>query len=95
MRLWGENYQIEGAQLANLRGLDTPPALAIKGGRVTEFNGKTVGTISNTTLFRNQNIEETFLLQTCFHDNGLCLAFQSLSRKYNSFPLGSQTHYHQ
>ena len=49
--LWGEKCQFEGAQLANLRGLDTPPTLAIKGGRVTEFNGKTIGTISNATLF--------------------------------------------
>ena len=33
--LWGEHYQIEGAELANLHGLATPPTLTIKGGRVT------------------------------------------------------------
>ena len=48
--LWGEHFQIEGAKLANLHSLATPPAVAIKGGRVTDFNGKTVGTISNTTM---------------------------------------------
>ena len=33
--LWGEHFQIEGVELANLCSLDTPPSLAIKGGRVT------------------------------------------------------------
>ena len=33
--LWGEHCQIEGAELANLCGLPTPLAVAIKGGRVT------------------------------------------------------------
>ena len=48
--LWGDHCQIEGAKLASLRGLPTPPAVAIKGGHVTEFNGKTIGTIP-TLLF--------------------------------------------
>ena len=60
--LWGEHCQIEGAKLANLRGLDTPLALAIKGDRVTKFNGKIVGTISNSNIFINPNIEQTVLL---------------------------------
>ena len=77
--LWGEHYQIEGAQLANLRGLDTPQTLAIKCGCVTKFNGRTVGTISNTNLFINPIIEENFLLQTWFHDNGIHSALPSLS----------------
>ena len=48
--LWGDHCQIEGAKLASLCGLPTPPPVAIKGGCVTEFNGKTVGTISNTIV---------------------------------------------
>ena len=60
--IWGDHFQIEGFELANIHGLDTPPALAIKGGRVTKFNGKTVGTISNSTLFINPKIKETVLL---------------------------------
>ena len=60
--LWGENCQIEGAELANLRGLPTPPVVAIKGGRVTNFNGQTIGTISNTTIFINPKIKETVVL---------------------------------
>ena len=48
--LQGEHFQIEGSQLANLCSLATPPVVAIKGGRVTDFYGKTVGTISNTTI---------------------------------------------
>ena len=49
--LWGEHCQIEGAELANLCGLPMPPVVAIKGGHVTDFNGKTVGTIFNTNVF--------------------------------------------
>ena len=60
--IWGEHCQIEGAKLANLRGLSTPPAVAIKGGHVTCFNGKPVGTISKTTIFIIPNIEETVVL---------------------------------
>ena len=77
--LWGDNFQIEGAELSNLCGLPTPSAIAIKGGRVTNFNGKTVGTISNTTIFINPNIEETVVLQRWFHDNGFHSASPYLS----------------
>ena len=77
--LWGEHCQIEGAELANLHGLATTPALATKGGCVTTFNGKTVGTISNSTLFINPNIEETILLQRWLDDNGFHLVSPYLS----------------
>ena len=77
--LWGEHCQIEGAELANLRGLPTPPAVAIKGGRVKDFNGKIVGTIYNTIVFINPKIEDTSVLQKWFHDNGFCSASPSLS----------------
>ena len=68
--LLGDHFQIQEAELVNLRGLPTPPAVVIKGGRVTDFNGKTVGTISNSTIFINPNIEQTSVLQKWFHDNG-------------------------
>ena len=77
--LWGEHFQIEGVELANLRGLATPPDVAIKGDCVTDFNGKTVGTISNTSIFINPNIEETMVFQRWFHDNGFHSTSPSLS----------------
>ena len=61
--LWGDHCQIEGAKIVSLHGLPTPPAVAIKGGRVTEFNEKIVGTISNTTIFINPDIEQNSILQ--------------------------------
>ena len=76
---WGEHCQIEGDELANLHGLATLIALAIKGGHVTDFNGKTVGTISNTTILIKPNIEETVILQRWFHDYG----FHSTSPSLN------------
>ena len=60
--LWGEHFQIEGSKLANLRGLPMPPVVAIKCGHVIDFNGKIVGTISNTTAFINPYIEQTLVL---------------------------------
>ena len=77
--LWGEHFQIQVDELASLHGLPTPPAVVIKGGRVTDFNGKFVGTISNSTIFINPNIEQTSVLQRWFNDNGFRSASQSLS----------------
>ena len=82
--LWGEHCQIEGAELANLCGLPTPLAVAIKGERVTYFKGKIAGTISNTTIFINPKIQETVVLQKWFHDNGFRSASSSLSRIFNA-----------
>ena len=82
--LWGVHFQIQGVELANLRSLPTPLAIVIKGGRVTYFNGKIVGTISNNTIFMNPKIEETLVLQRWFHDNGFCSASPSLGGKFNA-----------
>ena len=87
---WGENFQIQGTELSILCGLPTPPAVAIKGGRVTNFNGKTIGTISNSTIFINPKIEETSVLQKWFHDNGFRSASPSLSRKFNASQSSSR-----
>ena len=81
--LWGEHCQIQGAELASLHGLPTPPAVVIKGGRVTYFNGKSVGAISNSTIFINPNIEQTQFLQRWFNDNGFRSASPSLSSKFS------------
>ena len=82
--LWGENFQIQGVELSTLRGLPTPPAVVIKGGHVTNFNGKSVGIISTFTIFINPNIEQTLVLQRWFNDNGLRSASPSLSRKFSA-----------
>ena len=87
--LWGDHCQIDGAELSSLCGLPTPPAVAIKGGCVIDFNGKTVGTISNTTVFINPKIEDTSVLQKWYHGNGFRSASPSLSRKFNSSHSGS------
>ena len=66
-----------------------PPAVAIKGGHDTEFNGKKVGTTSNTTIFINPDIEQTSILQNWFHENGFRSASPSLSQKFNASHSGS------
>ena len=82
--LWGENCQIQGDELSSLRGLPTPPTVEITSGCVTDCNGKIVGTISNTTIFINPNIEKISVLQKWFHDNGFHSASPSLSQKFNA-----------
>ena len=82
--LWGEHFQIQGAKLASLRGLPTPPAVVIKGGRVIDFNGKSVGTISTSTIFISPNIEQTSVLQRWFNDNGFRSTSPSLSSKFSA-----------
>ena len=87
--LWGENFQIQGDELSILRGLPTPPVVVIKGDYVTYLNGKIVGTISNTTIFINPNIEQNSVLQKWFHDNGFRSGSPSSSRKFGASHSGA------
>ena len=90
LTLWGDHFQIQGVDLASLRGLPTPPAVVIKGGRVTDFNGKSVGTISNSTIFIKPNIEQKSVLQTWFNDNGSHSTSPSLSHKFSASNFARQ-----
>lgn len=83
LTIWGDQCVSIGKDLAELHSSDNPPILCVKGGRVTEFNGITIGTISTTTLLINPNIEETQQLHTWFRDTGYNSSSPSLSRYYN------------
>ncbi|CAA2954268.1 replication A 70 kDa DNA-binding subunit A-like [Olea europaea subsp. europaea] len=49
--LWGSFCHAEGQTLQNMWNSVVFPVLAVKSGRVNDFNGKTVGTISTSQLF--------------------------------------------
>ena len=88
--LWGEHCHSTGKDLATIHSLDTPTILAIKGGCIAEFNGRTVGTISTSNLLLNPDIPETHQLQTWFHERGRLSSSLSLSRNFS----GSSTRNH-
>ena len=54
--LWGEHCHVEGQELSTLCYEYAHPVLAIKRGRVAEFNGKTVGTTSKSIAIINPDI---------------------------------------
>ena len=68
--LWGHHCHIEGSHVASLYSSDPPPVLAIKGARLTDYNGKTIGSVPSSIVLINPNIEVTHLLQTWYTDHG-------------------------
>eukprot|EP00253_Pinus_taeda_P010656 PITA_10656 len=80
--LWGDHCDSIRQNLAEFYSLDNPPILAIKGGRVSEFNGTTIGTISTSTLIINPQVEETHQLHAWFRETGYSSSSPSLSRNY-------------
>ncbi len=54
--MWGSFCHKEGQQIQDLCDSGQNPVLAVKAGRVSDFSGKSVGTISSTQLFINHDI---------------------------------------
>ena len=76
--------------LASLYSSDLPTILAIKGGHLTDYNGKTIGSVPSSTILINPDIEATHRLQKWYTDHGFHVASPSLSRKY----IGSMSRTH-
>ena len=71
-----------GHNLFEFYSFDNPPILAIKGGRVSDFNGTTIGMIPTSTLIINPQVEETHQLHAWFCETGYSSSSPSLSRNY-------------
>lgn len=82
VRLCGQHYDNEGRKIDEIYSSSYPLILAIKGGRVVEFNGKIIGTVSNRTLLINPSILETNELQTWFRSTRSTASSLSLNKKY-------------
>jgi replication factor A1 len=80
--LWGDHCDYIGQNLSEFYSFDNPPILAIKGGRVSAFNGTTIGTIPTSTLIINPQVEETHQLHAWFRETGYSSSSPSLSRNY-------------
>lgn len=80
--LWGDHCDFIGQNFAEFYSFDNPPILAIKGGRVSEFNGTTIGTTPRSTLIINPQVEETHQLHAWFRETGYSSSSPFLSRNY-------------
>ncbi|XP_057831240.2 replication protein A 70 kDa DNA-binding subunit A-like [Cryptomeria japonica] len=67
--IWGAPSKTEGVQLQQKYYLQETTILAIKSGRVCEYNGKVLSTSSNTHLILNPTILEANKLRTWFDQN--------------------------
>ncbi|PKI51826.1 hypothetical protein CRG98_027744 [Punica granatum] len=79
--LWGEICNREGHKLQEMVDSGFYPVLAVKAGKVNDFSGKSLGTISSTQLFINPDIPEAQNLRKWFDFGGKNAASLSISRE--------------
>ncbi|XP_006854186.2 replication protein A 70 kDa DNA-binding subunit A [Amborella trichopoda] len=83
--LWGNFCNNEGQHLQDMCDSGVFPVLAVKAGRVNDFSGKSVGTISTSQLFINPDFPEAQQLREWFDRDGKSMPFPSISRdSYNT-----------
>lgn len=80
LTLWGDFCNREGRELQDMVDSGVFPVLAVKAGKVNDFSGKSVGTISATQLFINPDFPEAVRLRQWFEGGGRDAASQSISR---------------
>ncbi|WOK91949.1 replication protein A 70 kDa DNA-binding subunit A-like isoform X1 [Canna indica] len=80
LTLWGDFCNREGRQLQEKLDAGLFPVLAVKAGKVSDFSGKSVGTISSTQLFIDPCLPETCILREWFDGGGKNAASHSISR---------------
>ncbi|EEF48016.1 replication factor A 1, rfa1, putative [Ricinus communis] len=88
LTLWGDFCNKEGQQLQEIVDSGDFPVLAVKAGKVSDFSGKSLGTISSTQLFINPDIPEAHGLKDWFDRGGQHTASVSISR--DILPGGSK-----
>ncbi|XVE57313.1 hypothetical protein DITRI_Ditri04bG0081300 [Diplodiscus trichospermus] len=84
LTLWGAFCNVEGQKLQSLCDSGEFPVLAVKTGRVSDFNGKAVGTISTTQLFIDPDFPEAHRLKEWFVKEGRNTPSVSISRETSS-----------
>ncbi|KAJ3695569.1 hypothetical protein LUZ60_000946 [Juncus effusus] len=83
LTLWGEFCNREGRDLQLAVDSATFPVVAIKAGKVSDFNGKSVGTIHSTQIFINPDLSETRDLKSWFENQGKNMETVSISKDGN------------
>lgn len=80
LTLWGEFCNREGQKLQEMSDSGFCPVLAVKAGKVSDFSGKSIGTISSTQLFINPDFPEAHSLRDWFDRVGKDATSQSISK---------------
>ncbi|PAN08541.1 hypothetical protein PAHAL_1G419000 [Panicum hallii] len=80
--MWGDFCNREGLQLQEMVECGAFPVLAVKAGRVNDYSGKSVGTISSTQLLINPDLAEAHSLRQWFDCGGKDASTQSISRDF-------------
>ncbi|KAH8956688.1 hypothetical protein BDL97_07G055100 [Sphagnum fallax] len=79
--MWGNFCHKEGQQIQDLCDSGQNPVLAMKAGRVSDFSGKSVGTIYSTQLLIDLDIPAAHQLRDWFDGEGRHSVSQSISRE--------------
>lgn len=81
LTLWGEFCNREGQKLEEMINSGGFPVLAVKSGKVNDFSGKSIGTISATQLLINPDLPEAHGLRNWFDGVGKSASSVSISRE--------------
>ncbi|KAI4344581.1 hypothetical protein L6164_011789 [Bauhinia variegata] len=81
LTFWGEFCNREGQKLQEMVDTGFFPVLAVKAGKVNDFSGKSIGTISSTQLFINPDFPEARRLRDWFDQGGKDAASLSISKE--------------
>ncbi|GMY19234.1 replication protein A 70 kDa DNA-binding subunit A [Fagus crenata] len=81
LTLWGEFCNREGQQLQEMIDSGVFPVLAVKDGKINDYNGKSIGSFSATQLFINPDFPEARGLRNWFDRGGKNVASVSISRR--------------
>ncbi|CAI9100690.1 OLC1v1037845C1 [Oldenlandia corymbosa var. corymbosa] len=88
LTLWGDFCNREGQQLQALVEAGHFPVVAVKAGKVNDFTGKSIGTISSTQIFIDLDHPEAHSLRDWFDRGGKDIASHSISKEI--MPGGSK-----
>ncbi|XP_010441733.1 PREDICTED: replication protein A 70 kDa DNA-binding subunit C-like [Camelina sativa] len=80
--MWGDFCNAEGQKLQMLCDSGASPVLAVKAGRISEFNGKQVSTIGSSQLFIEPDFPEARELREWYEREGRNAHFTSISREF-------------
>ncbi|KAK7328868.1 hypothetical protein VNO77_22996 [Canavalia gladiata] len=80
LTLWGEFCNREGQKLQEMVDAGFFPILAVKAGKVNDFSGKSIGSISTTQLFINPDFPEAHNIKDWFNRVGKDSASLSISK---------------
>ncbi|CAH9077529.1 unnamed protein product [Cuscuta europaea] len=81
LTMWGNFCNAEGQSLQNMCDSGVFPVLAVKAGRVNDFNGKALGTISSSQLLIEPDFPEAHKLKEWFDREGKNAPTISISRE--------------